>query len=158
MFPATMLWPVSQPGELLISNGLSTMGFALPAAIGAAVLDRDRPVVAITGDGGLLMCAGELLTAAREQLRVIVVVMNDSALSLIGIKQQARKMTPAGVALGDVHWSRLAEGFGVCGATATSTDEIADAIGAALLRHGPSLIDVRIDPSSYGEMLRVIRG
>ena len=57
---------------MLISNGLSTMGFALPAAIGAALLDRDRPVVALTGDGGLLMCAGELLTAARERLRIIV--------------------------------------------------------------------------------------
>ena len=55
---------------MLISNGLSTMGFALPAAIGAALVDREPPVVALTGDGGLLMCAGELLTAVRERLRV----------------------------------------------------------------------------------------
>ena len=74
---------------MLISNGLSTMGFALPAAIGAALLDRDRPVVALTGDGGLLMCVGELLTAARESLRIIVIVFSDASLSLIEIKQQA---------------------------------------------------------------------
>ncbi|MBW8868374.1 MAG: hypothetical protein JF610_13785, partial [Acidobacteria bacterium] len=71
MFPATGLWPVGEPTGLLISNGLSTMGFALPAAIGAAMVDqregRGGQVVALTGDGGLLMCAGELLTAAREQ-------------------------------------------------------------------------------------------
>src|SRR5439155_10490114 len=53
MFPATLLWPVAEPNGMLISNGLSTMGFALPAAIGAALVDRERPVVALTGDGGL---------------------------------------------------------------------------------------------------------
>src|SRR5262249_62264792 len=50
MFPVTMLWPCREPNELLISNGLSTMGFALPAAVGAALVDRNRPVVALTGD------------------------------------------------------------------------------------------------------------
>ena len=55
MFPATMLWPIDEPGQMLISNGLSTMGFALPEGIGAAILDRDRPVVVLTGDGGLMM-------------------------------------------------------------------------------------------------------
>ena len=85
---------------MLISNGLSTMGFALPAAIGAALADRegapgaihdhDAPVVALTGDGGLLMCAGELLTAVRERLRIVVIVFADASLSLIDIKQQQR--------------------------------------------------------------------
>ena len=101
MFPATMLWPVREPNGMLISNGLSTMGFALPAAIGAALRrPRAAPVVALTGDGGLLMCAGELLTAAREKLRIIMIVFNDASLSLIEIKQQARRLPPAGVALG----------------------------------------------------------
>jgi len=53
-----LIVPISSPNGMLVSNGLSTMGFALPAAIGAALLDRERPVVALTGDGGLLMCAG----------------------------------------------------------------------------------------------------
>src|SRR5207245_11448416 len=55
MFPVTMLWPVRKPNDMLISIGISTMGFALPAAIGAALLDRAGPVVAIRVDGGLLM-------------------------------------------------------------------------------------------------------
>src|SRR6185436_8776714 len=108
MFPATMLWPVEFPGQMLISNGLSTMGFALPAAIGAALADRDRLVVALTGDGGLLMCAGELLTAARERLRIIVIVFSDASLSLIEIKQHARQLPAGGVALGSVAWAKLA--------------------------------------------------
>ena len=58
MFPATVLWPADDPNGLLISNGLSTMGFALPAAIGAALAERGRRVVVLTGDGGLLMCGG----------------------------------------------------------------------------------------------------
>ena len=87
MLPATMLWPVAQPNDMLISNGLSTMGFALPAAIGAALVDRSRPTVALIGDGGLLICAGELVTAVRERLPIIIVVFSDSALTLIDVTQ-----------------------------------------------------------------------
>jgi len=158
MFPATMRWPVAEPNGMLISNGLSTMGFALPAAIGAALVDRRRPVVALTGDGGLLMCAGELLTAAREKLRLIVVVFNDAALSLIEIKQQARQLPAAGVALGAVKWAALAESVGVAGFEAATDAELTRAIDRASACDGPSLIDVHVDRSTYGEMVKVIRG
>jgi acetolactate synthase-1/2/3 large subunit len=158
MFPATMLWPVSEPNGMLISNGLSTMGFALPAAIGAALVDRSRPVVALTGDGGLLMCAGELLTAAREKARVIVIVFNDASLSLIEIKQRARRLPPAGISLGEVKWTTLAEGFGIPAFVASTDEELARAIERALACDGPSLIDARIDRSTYGDVLKVIRG
>ena len=158
MLPATMGWPVGEPNGMLISNGLSTMGFALPAAIGAALVDRHRPVVALTGDGGLLMCAGELLTAARERLRVITVVLNDASLSLIEIKQQARKLPAAGVALGAVKWSALAESLGVAGFEASSDDGLARALERATACDGPSLIDVKVDRSTYGDVLKVIRG
>jgi acetolactate synthase-1/2/3 large subunit len=157
MFPATMRWAVGAPNGMLISNGLSTMGFALPAAIGAARVDP-TPVVALTGDGGLLMCAGELLTAARERLRVIVIVFNDASLSLIEIKQQARRLRPAGVALGNVRWRALAEGFGMPSFEAASDHELAGAIGQALDVDGPSLIEARIDRSNYSAMMRVVRG
>jgi acetolactate synthase-1/2/3 large subunit len=158
MFPATIGWPVATPNGMLISNGLSTMGFALPAAIGAALIDRDRPVVALTGDGGLLMCAGELLTAARENLRIIVIVFNDASLSLIEIKQQARRLPPAGVGLGAVKWTTLAESVGIAGFEAATESEFELAIERARAINGPSLIDAKIDRSTYGEMLRVIRG
>jgi acetolactate synthase I/II/III large subunit len=158
MFPATMLWPVSEPNGMLISNGLSTMGFALPAAIGAALVDRDRPVVALTGDGGLLMCVGELLTAVREKLRIITIVFSDASLSLIEIKQQARRLEPSGVALGTIDWPALAGSFGVRSWTATNEAELDRAAGAALAHAGPSLIEAKIDRSNYGATLRAVRG
>ncbi|HET9968709.1 MAG TPA: thiamine pyrophosphate-dependent enzyme, partial [Streptosporangiaceae bacterium] len=94
MLVAMPLWEVPEPGRLLISSGLATMGYALPAAISAALcLSETRgapgvPVVAFTGDGGLGMTLAELETAVRLSLPVIVVVFNDAALSLIEIKQQ----------------------------------------------------------------------
>jgi len=158
MLPATMLWPVANPNDMLISNGLSTMGFALPAAIGASLVDRHRPVVCLTGDGGLLICAGELLTAVREQLRVIVVVFSDAALTLIDVKQQQRRMRRAGVAIGDVAWASIAESVRMAAHVATTEEELDAATRAALAHRGPTLIDARIDPSTYPEMLRVVRG
>ena len=158
MLPATMLWPVDEPNGLLISNGLSTMGFALPAAIGAALADRGRRVVALTGDGGLLMCAAELMTAVRETLRIIVIVFNDASLSLIEIKQQRRGYQPAGVGLGTMDWRGLAESFGAAGFTASTESELARAIDAATAIDGVSLIDARIDRSNYAATLAAVRG
>src|SRR6185436_3594807 len=76
MLPVMSLWRAAEPCDVLISNGLCSMGFALPAAIGASLLDRERQVLAFTGDGGLLMCLAELRTAAREGLPVRVVVFD----------------------------------------------------------------------------------
>ena len=158
MFPATTLWPVTEPNGMLISNGLSTMGFALPAAIGAALLDRERPVVALTGDGGLLMCVGELLTAVREGLRIITIVFSDASLSLIEIKQKARGLEPSGVTLGAIDWVGLALSFGAAAWSARDDAELNHAIGEALQWGGASLIEAKIDGSNYGATLRAVRG
>jgi len=158
MFPATTLWPVCRPNQMLISNGLSTMGFALPAAVGAALLDRGKPVVALTGDGGLLMCAGELLTAVLEALPIVTIVFRDDSLSLIEIKQRARTLPAAGVALGGVDWQSIAHGFGMPACGATNASELERALDAAIGRRGPTLVETRIDRSNYGATLRAIRG
>ena len=81
-------WPATAPLRLLISNGLATMGFALPAAIAAALARPGLPVVCMVGDGGLAMTLAELETLARLQLPVTVVVFDDAALSLIEVKQK----------------------------------------------------------------------
>jgi acetolactate synthase-1/2/3 large subunit len=158
MFAATMLWPVREPNGMLISNGLSTMGFALPAAIGAAHLDRGRRVVALTGDGGLLMCVGELLTAVRDELPIVTIVFADASLSLIEIKQQARGLAPAGVGLGSVDWMKLAESVGVSAWAAGDETALDRAIGEAVAHAGPALIEARIDRSNYGATFRAVRG
>jgi acetolactate synthase-1/2/3 large subunit len=158
MLPATILWPVAQPNQMLISNGLSTMGFALPAAIGAALLAPDRRTVALTGDGGLLMCAAELLTAARERLPIVVIVFNDASLSLIEIKQRRRRLWPAGVTLGSVKWADVAVGFDVAPFVVDSEAALARALDSAMHVEGPCLIEAKIDRSNYAQMLKVIRG
>src|SRR5262245_16826608 len=88
MFPATAYWQAVEPGECLISNGLATMGFALPAAIAAQLVHPGRRVLCLTGDGGLMMVAAELETVARLGLPVGIVVFDDAALSLIAVKQE----------------------------------------------------------------------
>ena len=158
MFPATMLWPVSDANQMLISNGLSTMGFALHAAIGAALVDRRQPVVALTGDGGLLMCLAELVTASREGLKIIVIVFSDGSLSLIEIKQQAREFSAAGVTLGAISWPALATSLGVTPFQARDDAELERAVDRALHAPGPSLIEARIDRTNYGATLKAVRG
>jgi thiamine pyrophosphate-dependent acetolactate synthase large subunit-like protein len=104
------------------------------------------------------MCAGELLTAARERLRIITVVFSDASLSLIEIKQQARRLPAAGVALGAVRWVRMAESFGIAGFEATTETELTRAIAQAVACEGPSLIEARVDRTNYGRMMTAIRG
>jgi acetolactate synthase I/II/III large subunit len=158
MFPATLLWSVAHAKDFLISNGLSTMGFALPAAIGAATCDPGRRTVALTGDGGLLMCVAELATAVRERLNIVTVVFDDERLSLIDVKQRQRGYRESGVAMGRVDWGALARGFGMPAFAADSEASLQRACREALVTEGPSLIAARTDPSAYEAILTAVRG
>jgi acetolactate synthase-1/2/3 large subunit len=158
MFSATAFWTCGEPNDLLISNGLATMGFALPAAIGASLADPGRPVIAFTGDGGLAMCLGELLTAVERRVRIIVVVFNDGALSLIDIKQQARGLPPDGVRWDRADFASAAAAFGFSVWRARTEAEYGEAMTRALGAAGPCLIDVRVDPVGYAHQLKALRG
>ena len=157
MFPAMALWQASRPFGVLKSNGLSTMGFALPAAIAASLHDPTRKVIALTGDGGLSMCLSELATAARLGVDVVTVVFNDAALSLIDIKQQAQQRPSRGVRYPAVDYAAAAGAFGVPGVSVTGADALERAVRDALARPGPGLIEVAVDPSGYPEMLAALR-
>jgi acetolactate synthase-1/2/3 large subunit len=158
MFPVMSLWPAREPNGILISNGLATMGFALPAAIGAALLDPTQPVAAFTGDGGLLMCLGELRTAARENVPLRVLVFNDGNLSLIKIKQAQRGYHTDGVSLGAVDWVALGEGLGLAAFRARDESQLARCLGEAATIPGPALIAAEIDPQTYGPTMKALRG
>ena len=112
MFSVMAFWPCDQPLDVLISNGLATMAYALPAAIAAAVKTPDRMVMAFTGDGGLLMCLGELSTAVEQAVPIIVIVFNDQSLSLIDIKQQASGLPSRGMRWETPNFSQVMEGLG----------------------------------------------
>jgi len=157
MFSATVFWECAAPYDLLISNGLATMGFALPAAIGAALAEPVRKVIAFTGDGGLAMCLGELLTARQQNCPVVTVVFNDGSISLIDVKQQARGLPPEGVRWERPDFARVAEGFGLRAWRARTDAEYRAAITAALATDGPTLVDVHVDPSAYPSQIRALR-
>jgi acetolactate synthase-1/2/3 large subunit len=158
MFSVTAFWECDAPRDLLISNGLATMGFALPAAIGAGLAEPARKIIAFTGDGGFAMCLGELLTARQQNVALVVVVFNDGSISLIDIKQQARGMPSEGVRWNRPDFARVAEGFGLRAWRARTEAEYREAIAAALAVDGPTLVDVHIDPTGYLEQIRALRG
>lgn len=158
MFSVAGFFPAEKPGDVLISNGLATMAFALPAAISAAVQERNTPVLCFTGDGGLMMCLGELCTAVEQQAKVIVIVFNDSALSLIDIKQQSRSMKPEGVRWRHHDFAAMMQALGGVGICVSNEQEFIEGMQQALACDGPSLLDVSIDPSGYPEQLKAMRG
>jgi acetolactate synthase-1/2/3 large subunit len=158
MFSATAFWPCSRPRDLLISNGLASMGFALPAGIAAALHDPARGAVAFTGDGGLMMCLAELATAAECGARVVTVVFNDGALSLIDVKQQQRQLPPQGVRWTRPDFAAVAEGLGCRGFRARDEAGLRAALDAAFAHDGPSLVDVEVDPAGYMKQLQAMRG
>jgi acetolactate synthase I/II/III large subunit len=159
MLSVMPLWEVDEPGLLLISSGLATMGFALPAAIAAALCAPRQPVVAFTGDGGLGMTLAEIETAVRLRLPIVVIVFNDATLSLIKIKQR-----PAGqggaeaVDYGPVSFAGVATAMGAAAAAAGTEAELVTALDAALRRDGPTVIDAAVDPACYPAVMELTRG
>jgi acetolactate synthase-1/2/3 large subunit len=158
MFPATTFWAAEEPGDLLISNGLASMGFALPAGIAAALYDPERGAVAFTGDGGLLMCMGELATAAALGVKLTVVVFNDATLSLIDIKKGERALPEGGLDWPMVDFAAVMRGCGGLGFSAHDEQGFAAAMAEALAQPGVSLVDARVDPGSYPAQIKALRG
>ena len=159
MLVAVPLWSTDAPGELLISSGLATMGFALPAAIAAALVHHDRRVVCFTGDAGIGMALAELETVARLHLPITVIVFNDSTLSLIAAKQHP---TDHGGDVAVKYWAiDFAAVARACGVEAERVHDVAAydrAVRASFARSGPTLLDVAVDPSAYGAVLDAVRG
>jgi acetolactate synthase-1/2/3 large subunit len=158
MFSAMAFWPGSAPHDAMISNGLATMAYAVPAAIAAALHEPQRTTIAFTGDGGLLMCLGELSVAVEQSARIIVIVFNDQSLSLIDIKQQQRKLPSQGVRWQAPDFARIMEGMGGLGIRAENENEYRAAIEQALGHDGPTLIDARVDPQGYLAQMKSLRG
>jgi acetolactate synthase-1/2/3 large subunit len=147
------VWPAYEPLTYLVSHGLSTMGYALPAALAAKLEHPERPVIAVMGDGGLAMVLSELETAARLHLPVLILVLCDRSLYLIRMHQERKGLPPGGVDFGPIDFAGIAAGFGACGLRATSWDEFDDAVTAGLRADRPTLIEVPIDPTDYRQML-----
>ncbi len=158
MLGVMAFWEASRANDVLISNGLATMAFALPAAIAAALHEPDRPVIAFTGDGGLAMCLGELATAAQESVNLTVVVFNDSALSMIGVKQASSGYEALGVDFSESDFATVATGLGLKGLACHRRDALEATLRDAFAHQGPSLVDIRVDPAGYRDQVKRLRG
>ncbi len=158
MISAMAAIQADQPFGVLKSNGLSTMGYALPAAIASSLHEPEIPAVAVIGDGGLMMCLAELTTAAEHNCNVVTVVLNDSALSLIDIKQQRQGYARAGVEFPFVDFAAVAEGMGVTAWRVGPSDDILTALKQAFAHDGPALVDVIVDASVYKDQVARLRG
>ncbi len=145
-------WAAQAPRQFLITNGWSSMGFGLPAAIAAKLARPDKPVVCVLGDGCFQMTCGEMATAERLGLNLPVVVLDDRWLSLIRIKQTRRQYPHHGTALpsGELP-PPPAHYFGVPVQAVDSADALESALAEALAADGPRVIEARVDPSHYLE-------
>jgi acetolactate synthase-1/2/3 large subunit len=142
-------WTAYAPRTFLITNGWSSMGFGLPAAIAAKLARPDLPVVAIVGDGCFQMTCGEVAVARRENLAIAFVVLDDQWLSLIKVKQERRTLPHYGTALGTEYAQPPAHYFGVPAVGVRTAAELEAALTNALQATGPTVIEVRIDPEHY---------
>jgi len=139
----------SRPRHFLSSGGMGTMGFAIPAAIGAAIARADRKVVAVVGDGGAQMTAEELLVAAEERLPVTFVVVNNRRLGMVRQMQEeefGRRYFATTVSSPD--FVKLAEAYGLKGLRVSDPKKLDAAIAKAVRAKGPVLVEVLVEPEA----------
>ena len=141
------MFPAHEPGTVLIANGLAGMGFALPTAIAAKLVDPDRKVVAVSGDGGFLMNCQELETAVRLGTAVVNVVWENGQFGSIAWKQDKKFGRHFDVGFGNPNFVKLAESFGMPAWRCANANEFAPRLTQALALDVPSLIVVPIDYS-----------
>ena len=144
-------WTAYAPRTFLITNGWSSMGFGLPAALAAKLARPDLPVVAIVGDGCFQMTCGELAVARRESLAIPFVVLDDRWLSLIKVKQERRELPHYGTALSDDDPAPPAHYFGVPAVGVRTAEALRRELARALQARGPTVIEALVDPAHYSD-------
>lgn len=128
--------------RLLGSFNHGTMACALPLAIGAQTVNRDRQVVAFAGDGGLTMLFGELITLIQNRLPVKLVVFNNSSLNFVELEMKAAGIVTFGTELKNPNFATVAESLGLFARRVEHPSDLESALAAALAHDGPALVDV----------------
>ena len=145
-------WTAHAPRTFLITNGWSSMGFGIPAALAAKLAHPELPVVCVLGDGCFQMSCGEVAVARREGLAIPFVILDDRWLSLIKVKQERRglpyygtELSPGGDPLPPAHYFGV-PAVGVDGAAALERE-----LRKALTADGPTIIEARVDAAHYSQ-------
>ena len=140
------LYPAACPNTLIISNGLATMGIAVPGGLAAKLVHPDRKVVAVSGDGGFLMNAQELETAKRLGTAFVNLVWTDGRYGVIDLNQRRRFGRTFGVEFTNPDLVRLAASFGLPGLRVGRAEDLLPTLRRALELQVPSVVEVPIDP------------
>lgn len=144
----TTFYRAPRPNSLLYMATYATLGYGLPAAIGAKVAAPSRPVVCLLGDGALMFAIQELMTAVEQQLDLPIICVENGGYGEIRQNERDRGIAPVAVDLVQPDWVKLAEGFGATGFSATM-ETLAETVQQALATKGPSVVHLKI-----GETLR----
>jgi acetolactate synthase-1/2/3 large subunit len=142
-------WTTYGTGRVMLTNGLSSMGFSLPGAMTAKILKPEQPVLCFTGDGGFAMVQSELGLAAELGLGLIVVVFRDGKLNRIELKQITKQYDVGSTTFDPGDLVKIAEGMGADGVRVESRKQLVKALEGAKNLTRPLLIEACIDPSQY---------
>jgi len=145
---AAQHYSFNQPNTWITSGGLGTMGFEVPAAMGAAVARPDRTVWSIAGDGGFQMTMSELATIVEQRLPVKFAILNNNSLGMV---RQLQDLFYKGVRVstaysGNPDFVKLAEAYGIWAVRVSDPSHVRDAVTDAMAVDGPALIDFRVEP------------
>jgi acetolactate synthase-1/2/3 large subunit len=142
-------WRTDHPKTFFVANGLSAMGYAIPAAIAVSLELMNQPVVAVVGDGALMMYAGELASVARIGRPLVILVIVDQALSLIRLKQLRQELPIHGTEFGVTDYQALAGAFGLSYRLIDGTNDAAKCLAEVLQLDRPILVEARVDKQQY---------
>ena len=146
-------WKTPAPGLQLMTNGCSSMGFGVPAAIAAKLCRPDKKVACVTGDGGFLMNAGEMAVARRRKLAIVFVVLADQNLELIRLKQSKKGFETYSTILHNEDCPTAEFVFGVPVIRADDADQYREALEKAFAIEGPVIVEAHIDSSEYEKLI-----
>lgn len=141
------------PNTLLLDNALATMGAGLPSAIACCLMQPNRRVLAVCGDGGFMMNSQELETAVRCQLNLVVLIFNDSAYGMIKWKQAGQELPDFALDFNNPDFVMYAQSYGAVGHRISASDELVQVMEKAFIDGGVHVIDLPIDYSQNTKTL-----
>ncbi|MFY1111573.1 MAG: acetolactate synthase large subunit [Methanosarcinaceae archaeon] len=152
------LYKTYAPNTVLLDNALATMGAGLPAGIAAKMVNPDKRVLAICGDGGFMMNCQELETAIRYKIPVVVLVLNDNAFGFIKWKQKKMHFEDFALDYGNPDFARFAESFGATGFWVEEGDDLAEVLEKAFSLNKVVVVECPIDYSVNYETFSIELG
>lgn len=140
------------PRHLLFSNGMQTLGVALPWAISAALVRPNTQIVSVSGDGGFLFSSQDLETAVRLGLNIVHIIWNDGHYDMVKFQEELKYGKSAGVNFGSVDFVKYAESFGAIGLRVEKAQDLEKVLDQAFATEGPVVVDIPVDYSDNKEL------